>query len=186
MENLHSKKTRNESNFDWLIRQMSINQKSGRQTFRRRFVSSFLFVSPCSPECHFQSETKIEPDLRLKLEDSGFLETLWHLSSWMKIVVGCPWSLYMFHRIVFLLLIVSTVSCNFYRCADCFQSFSEQRFPEYSKCRALNRFEIKKINIINSLLCWSVTVSMFIQTLATASTAKVRTGWPYRWFWKFL
>ena len=26
---------------------------------------------------------------------------------------------------------------------------------------------------------------MFIQTLATASTAKVRTGWPYRWFWKF-
>ena len=24
-----------------------------------------LFVSPCPPECHFQSETKIEPDLRL-------------------------------------------------------------------------------------------------------------------------
>ena len=34
----------------------------------------------------------------------------------------------MFHRIIFLLLIVSTVSCNFNRCADCFQSFSEQRF----------------------------------------------------------
>ena len=70
-------------------------------------------------------------------------------------------SLYMFHRIIFLLLIVSSLSCNFNRCADCFQSFSD------------------------SLLYWSLTVLMFIQTLATASTAKVRTGWPYRWFWKF-
>ena len=25
-----------------------------------------LFVSPCPPECNFQSETKIEPDLRLR------------------------------------------------------------------------------------------------------------------------
>ena len=54
MENLQTQKTSNESNFGWLIRQMSINQKSGRQTFRRRFVSGSL-----------QSETKIEPDLRL-------------------------------------------------------------------------------------------------------------------------
>ena len=44
---------------------MSIKQKSGRQTFRRRFVSGSLFVLPCPPECNFQSETKIEPDLRL-------------------------------------------------------------------------------------------------------------------------
>ena len=49
----------------------------------------------------------------------------------------------MFHGIIFLLLIVSTLFCNFNRCADCFQSFSKQRFPEYSKCRALNRFKIK-------------------------------------------
>lgn len=27
--------------------------------------------------------------------------------------------------------------------------------------------------------------SMFVQTFATARTAKVRTGWPYMWFWKF-
>ena len=27
--------------------------------------SRSLFVSPCPPECYFQSETKIEPDLRL-------------------------------------------------------------------------------------------------------------------------
>ena len=64
MKNLHTKKTYNGSDFGWLIRQMSINQKSGRQTFRRRFVS--LFVSPCPPECYLQSETKIEPDLRLR------------------------------------------------------------------------------------------------------------------------
>ena len=44
---------------------MSINQKSGRQTFRRRFVSGSLFVSPCPPECYLQSETKIKLDLRL-------------------------------------------------------------------------------------------------------------------------
>ena len=31
-------------------------------------------------------------------------------------------SLYMFHRIIFLLLIVSSLFCNFYRCAVCFQS----------------------------------------------------------------
>ena len=63
MENLHTKKTSNGSNS--LIRQMSVNQKSGRQTFRRRFVSGSLFVSPCPPECYLQSETNIEPDLRL-------------------------------------------------------------------------------------------------------------------------
>ena len=48
----------------------------------------------------------------------------------------------MFRRIIFVCYIVSTLSCKFNRCADCFQSFSKQRFPEYSKCRALNRFKI--------------------------------------------
>ena len=65
MKNLHTKKTSNGSNFGWLIWQMSINEKSGRKTFRRRVVSGSLFVSPCPPECNFQSETKIEPDRRL-------------------------------------------------------------------------------------------------------------------------
>ena len=51
---------------------MSINQKSGRQTFRRRFVSGPLFVSPCRPECYLQSETKIEPDLTLESPDFRF------------------------------------------------------------------------------------------------------------------
>ena len=44
--------------------------------------------------------------------------------------------LYTFHRIIFLLLIVSSLSCNFNRCTVCFQSFSEHRLEKYSKCRA--------------------------------------------------
>ena len=68
MKNLQTKKTSNRSSFGLQIRQMSINQKRGRKTFRRRFVSGSIFVSPCRPECYFQSETKIEPDLRLPSE----------------------------------------------------------------------------------------------------------------------
>ena len=56
MKNLHTRKTSNGSNFGWLIRQMSINQKSGRKTFRRRFVSGSVFVSPCPPECYYQAK----------------------------------------------------------------------------------------------------------------------------------
>ena len=81
----------------------------------------------------------------------------------------------MFHRIIFLLLIVSTVSRNFNRCADCFQSFSEQRFREYSKCRALNRFKIE--NNHNKILYY-IVASMFIQTLATASMLALQKTEP--------
>ena len=72
MKNLHTRKTSNGSNFGWVIRQMSINQKSGLQTFRRKFVSGSLFVSPFPPECNFQSEKKIEPDLRLRVTRNAF------------------------------------------------------------------------------------------------------------------
>ena len=65
MKNLQTRKTSNGSSFGWLIQQMSINQKSGRKTFRRRFVSGSILDSPCPPGCYFQSETKIEFDLRL-------------------------------------------------------------------------------------------------------------------------
>ena len=41
---------------------------------------------------------------------------------------------------IFLLFLVSSLSCNFNRCADCFQSLSEHRLQEYSKCRALNHW----------------------------------------------
>ena len=59
MENLRTRKTSNGSNFGWLIRQMSINQKSGRETFRRRFVSGSVFVSPCPPECYYKAKRKL-------------------------------------------------------------------------------------------------------------------------------
>ena len=59
MKNLRTRKTSNGSNFDWLIRQLSINQKSGRQTFRRRFVSGSVFVSPCHPECCYKAKRKL-------------------------------------------------------------------------------------------------------------------------------
>ena len=52
MKNLHTTKTSNGSDFGWLIHQLSINQKSRRQAFRRRFVSGCVFVSPCPPECY--------------------------------------------------------------------------------------------------------------------------------------
>jgi len=65
MKNLCTKITNNGRNFDWPIKQLSINQKREGQTFRKRFVSGCFFVSPCPPECYVQGETKIEPDIRL-------------------------------------------------------------------------------------------------------------------------
>ena len=48
----------------------------------------------------------------------------------------------MFHRIIFLLLIVSSLSCNFNRCAVCFQSFSETLLAGVLKMpRISNAFE---------------------------------------------
>ena len=86
MKNLHTRKTSNESNSDWVIQQMSISQKSGWQTFCRRFVPGSLFVLPCPPECNFQSEMKIEPDLRL--ENDLPSEIYSAKSSYKKKVIG--------------------------------------------------------------------------------------------------
>ena len=38
-------------------------------------VSGSLFVSPCPPECKFQSKTKIEPDLRLLFPFPSYITT---------------------------------------------------------------------------------------------------------------
>ena len=85
----------------------------------------------------------------------------------------------MFHRIICLLFIVSSLSRNFNRSAVSFQSFSEHCLQEYSKCRPCQTLEdytqIKALNkkyIINSLLCSSVTLLMFIQTLDHISGCK--------------
>ena len=74
------KKTSNGNNFGWLIRQMSINQKSGRKMFRRRFVSGSLIVSPCPPECYFQSETKIGAWSQVRSSLDKFMQFSWSLS----------------------------------------------------------------------------------------------------------
>ena len=62
----------------------------------------------------------------------------------------------MFHRIIFLLLIVSSLSCNL-----------PSRVLNACVIKPLN----KKKNTINSLLCWSVTLLMFIQTLYSLQLA---------------
>ena len=51
--------TSNGSNFGWLIRQMSTNQKSGWQTFRRSFVSGSVFFSLCPPERYYKAKRKL-------------------------------------------------------------------------------------------------------------------------------
>ena len=77
----------------------------------------------------------------------------------------------MFHRIIFLLLIVSSLSCNL---PLMFSVVHKHRLREYSERRAhqtlfyfTHRYKPlnKEINTINFLLCRSVTLLMFIQTL---------------------
>ena len=81
----------------------------------------------------------------------------------------------MFHWIIFLLLIVSSLSCNFNRCAVCFQSFMNIACRSTQNAARIKRFLRlhivikplnKKISIINSLLCWRVTLLMFTANLA--------------------
>ena len=91
----------------------------------------------------------------------------------------------MVHRIIFLLLIVSSFSCNFNRCAVCFQLFMNTACRSAHNAARIKRFLRlhmwlhivikplnKKINIISSLLCWSVTLLIFIQTLYSSSHCK--------------
>ena len=89
----------------------------------------------------------------------------------------------MFHQIIFLLLIVSSLSCNFNRCAVCFQSFMNIACRSTQNAARIKRFlrlhiiiKPLKINIINSSFCWSVTLLMFIQTLYHSSHWKFGAG----------
>ena len=81
----------------------------------------------------------------------------------------------MLHRIRFLLLIVSSLSCNFNPCAVCFQSFMNIACGSAQNASPIKRFSRlyivkkplnKKIKVINSLLCWRVTLLMFTANLA--------------------
>ena len=51
--------------FGWFSKYINQSKKWAQTLSRKRFVSGSLFVSPCSPECYLQSETKTEPDLKL-------------------------------------------------------------------------------------------------------------------------
>ena len=79
-----------------------------------------------------------------------------------------------------------------------FSIVHEHRLQKYSKSAPIKRFLRsyivikpinKKINGINSVLCWRVILLMFIQPLDHRSLiwrlSKLRTGQPYCWFWKF-
>ena len=46
----------------------------------------------------------------------------------------------MFHRIIFLSLIVSSLSCNFNRCAVCFQSFMDIACKSTQNAARIKRF----------------------------------------------
>ena len=67
MKNLHSKKPSNGSNFGWLIQQMSINQKSGWQTFGKGLYQAlFSFRLACQNVIY-----KGKADLRLGINSSS-------------------------------------------------------------------------------------------------------------------
>ena len=95
----------------------------------------------------------------------------------------------MFHRILFLLFIVCSVSCNFVK-SLCRLFSVQQKHQEYSKCQAYqtllkithNKTIKWRIKIINSLLCCSNTQQLALQIWGLS---KVRTEWLYRRFWKF-
>ena len=85
------------------------------------------------------------------------------------------------------------VTCSLDPLCRLFSVVHEHRMQEYSKCCAHqrllkvthNKTINKRINIINCLLSWSVTLIMFRQLASQIwRLSKVRTGWHYRWFWK--
>ena len=90
----------------------------------------------------------------------------------------------MFHRIIVLLLIVSSLSCNCSRFAGCFQSYGNIACRSSQNSSRIWRFARLHINS-----CWSVTLRPFIfiiwqLALQIWCLSKVRTG--DGWFWTFL
>ena len=96
----------------------------------------------------------------------------------------------MFHRIISLLLIVNVslaVPFVFMNIA-CRSTQTVARIKRFLKLHIVIKPLSKKINIINSLLCWSVTLSHSTQLACTANLALVKCEnrlAVYRWFWKF-
>ena len=128
-------------------------------------------------------ETMIWPSIRFDLRLRIFRDTfILVFVNENCCLCKCFTELYFFYWLL-------VVSCNFNRFAVCFQSFiniacrstqNAARIKRFLRLHIVIKALNKKINIISSLLCWSVTLLMFIQTLYTARTANLG-----RWFWKF-
>ena len=104
----------------------------------------------------FIFEKKQTPGSRLKTQTRIFKDTL------ILVFVNENCCLCMFHRIIFLLLIVSSLFCNFNRCAVCFQSLMNIACRSSQNAACIKRFWRlhivikplnKEINIINFLSC---------------------------------
>ena len=94
----------------------------------------------------------------------------------------------MFHRIIILLLIVRSLACNFNRLSVPFvfivheHRLRDRVLKNVARIKRFIRLHIvitetikkQKIIIINSLLCWRVTLLKFIQTLDHADSLHYR------------
>ena len=124
------------------------------QIERKRSQKIFSYNSGCKKKVlndFLASSSSLKTS---KLHEAGFLlgvcsvlkdiNLLWALGlktqvfrdTLILVFVNKNCCLCMFHRIIVLLLIVSSLFCHFNRCAVCFQSFSEHCLQENSKCRA--------------------------------------------------
>ena len=85
----------------------------------------------------------------------------------------------MFHRIIFLLLIVSSLSClsvqfvfsRSWTSLACRSTQNAARIKCFWRLNILIKPLNKKRNMTNYLLCWSVTLLMFIRTLHSSQPA---------------
>ena len=108
-----------------------------KKTFQRIFNTLILAVKESFErfsclEFIFEKSKRREAGLKHK---QGFSETLFTCLGEWKLL-----SLYMFHRIIILLLIVSSLFCNFNRCAVCFQSLTNIACRSSQNAACIKRF----------------------------------------------
>ena len=118
--------------------------------------------------------------------NSGFLETIpsQNLCSWIKFF------LQMFHRCIFLVLIVHLVF--FAVCARCFQPYMNITCRSTQNAACTKRTKTLKYKHINKIFIKLKHKSSSKHVLSNSrhlalifgACSKVRTSWPYRWFWK--
>ena len=94
----------------------------------------------------FEKTKRREAGLKHK---QGFSETLFTCLREWKLL-----SLYMFHRIIILLLIISSLFCNFNRCAVCFQSLVNIACRSSQNAARIKRFW--RLHIVVKPLCWGL------------------------------